>query len=161
MNVNVRIGDVHAARSVHGATYQVKSMPQVWTVKVNNCPVSNSNDIISVIKEVAGEQINSHTPVALVNNLLYKMDYSNQLHQWSFVGFTKTSGNAGDLIEVETYKIALQGWGLSPNTQYLAGSSGSMIISNNTTGTFTKVIGYAEDANTMLVYKQYSSINKI
>ena len=107
---------------------------------------------------ICGENINSHTPVAMLNNLIYKMDCKNNLHQFSFIGFTKTSGNVGDEIEVEAKIISLQGWNLEPNKNYLAGQNGQITTSINDSNSFIKVIGFSQDENTILIYKNFDSI---
>lgn len=109
--------------------------------------------------ETCGENLNSHTPVVLVNNLIYKLDNTNPLHQFSFIGFTKTSALNGNLVDIETYKITLLGWGLIPNTNYLAGPAGTLITTNNVLGSFTKVIGYSETSETLLIYNNDTPIN--
>lgn len=80
----------------------------------------------------AGENINSHTPVVLLNNKLYKLDNTNTNHQFSFIGFTKTSVTANNEVEIEDEIITLQGWNLIPNTLYLAAQNGSIQTANNT-----------------------------
>lgn len=108
----------------------------------------------------AGENLVSHQPIALVGGLAYKMDYTNPLHQFAFVGFSKTSAVSGGTIEVETTKIELAGWGLLPNQTYMAGASGGLITTNTTPSTFSKIVGFAQSATTMLIVKDYTSINK-
>ena len=110
------------------------------------------------ISAICGENINSHTPVVLIDNKLFIMDSANNLHQFSFVGFTKTSGLENEIIEVESKKIELNNWNLIPNKNYLIGRNGQLILENNLTNTFTKVIGFSQDSNTLLIYKNYDSI---
>lgn len=114
--------------------------------------------VLSVRKSYqCGENINSHTPVALIGNMLYRMNYSNMLHQYVFLGFSFTSGVLGQNIEVEDILITLNGWGLLPNTNYLCGLNGALITENSQVNTFRKIIGFSQDSNTMLIYKNYDS----
>lgn len=118
------------------------------------------SDSVPITQYIAAQNINSHTPVVLIGNALFKMDILNPTHQFAFVGFTKTSVNTNQLVEVEENLISLNGWGLIPNTQYLAGISGAIQITNNIPNSFTKVVGFAQDSNTLLIIKDYTSINK-
>lgn len=106
------------------------------------------------------EAIPSHTPVVLINNILHKLNNANVSHLFAFVGFTKVSGSPTVMTAVERNIIELQGWGLTTGQHYLAGSNGTMIIQNSTANTFTKVIGYAQSPNSLLIIKDYTSINK-
>ena len=108
----------------------------------------------------AGENLNSHQPIVLVGDFAYKMDYLNPLHQFAFIGFSKTSATLGSAIGIETVKIELIGWGLTPNQTYIAGASGGLITTNNTASSFTKIVGFAQSTTIMLIVKDYSSINK-
>lgn len=107
-----------------------------------------------------GEVITSHTPVAVVGGLLYKLNATDPTHQFAFVGFSETSGTIGQQVRVNSTKISLQGWGLIPGQHYLAGVDGQLVTDNVTPGAFTKVIGYAADANTMIINTSYSPIIK-
>lgn len=108
----------------------------------------------------AAEGINSYTPVCLVGNVLYKMDNANLLHQFSFVGFTSTSVLAGGQVLVKKGVIVLTGWNLTPNKNYLAGPNGTIILENNTVNSFTKVVGFSQDANTLLIITQNTAVIK-
>jgi hypothetical protein len=113
------------------------------------------------ITKTAGENINSHAPVAIVNNLVYKLDASNPLHQFAFVGFTLTSVTMSNEVEIKQIgEIALNGWGLTPNQQYLAGVGGALITSNSSISNFTKVIGYSTTSDTLQIIKDSITINK-
>jgi hypothetical protein len=111
---------------------------------------------------VSAEPIPSHTPVAIYNNLAYKLDASNTLHQFAFVGFSVNGTNTGQFCEIKVLgEITLVGWGLIPNQQYLAGINGTIITENLSISNFTKVIGYATDSNTLQIIKDSITINKI
>lgn len=133
-------------------------------VQVNNRVINYTVEIVEgsggseSLAYEAGEQINSHTPVALVANKLYRFNSLNLAHQFAFVGFTKTSGNSGEDIEVagDGQSVSLNGWGLTSGVHYLAGPNGTIQTINNTPGSFIKVIGLAQDTNTMLVNKHYN-----
>ena len=114
-----------------------------------------------IISKISGENLNSHTPIALVNNLAYKMDSSNPLHQFAFVGFTEVSSTIGNSCSIKQIgEITLAGFGLIPNQQYLAGVNGTLITSNLSATNFTKVIAYAVTSDTLQIIKDYTSINK-
>jgi hypothetical protein len=106
----------------------------------------------------ASININSHTPVALINNKLEPYDCTNPLHQYTFVGFTKTSVLANQNVQIEEKKIELTGWNLMPNKNYLAGQNGQLITDNNIPNSFVKIIGFSENSDTLLIYKNYDSI---
>jgi hypothetical protein len=115
-----------------------------------------------ILIKLAGENINSHTPVALLNNLAYKLDASNPLHQFAFVGFAETSTIVGGQCTIKQIgEVILLGWGLIPNQQYLAGINGTLITENLSSSNFTKVIGYATTADTLQIIKDSITINKI
>jgi hypothetical protein len=114
-----------------------------------------------IISKISGENLNSHTPIALVNNLAYKMDSSNPLHQFAFVGFTEVSSTIGNSCSIKQIgEITLAGFGLIPNQQYLAGVNGTLITSNLSATNFTKVIAYAVTSDTLQIIKDYTTINK-
>ena len=109
---------------------------------------------------IAGEALVSHQPIALVGGLAYKMNNLNPLHQFAFVGFSKTSAIIGGVITIETVKIDLPGWGLLPNQTYLAGANGGLITINAVQNSFTKVVGFSQSTTSMLIIKDYTPINK-
>lgn len=111
--------------------------------------------------KVSAEPIPSHTPVAIYNNLAYKLDASNPLHQFAFFGFSVNGSNTGENCEIQVLgEITLSGWGLIPNQQYLSGVNGTLIVENLSTSNFTKVIGYATNSNTLQIIKDSVTINK-
>lgn len=113
------------------------------------------------IIKISGENITSHTPIVLVNNLAYQLDSSNPLHQFAFVGFSEASSLSGqNCLIKQVGEMYLFGWGLTPNKQYLAGINGTLIIENTSNSNFTKVIGYATDSNTLQIIKDSITINK-
>ena len=114
-----------------------------------------------LISKISGENINSHTPVAIINNLAFKLDASNPLHQFAFAGFTEASSTIGNLCTIKQIgEVTLVGWGLTPNQHYLAGANGTLITSNISSSNFTKVIGYATTVNTLQIIKDSITINK-
>lgn len=123
--------------------------------KDSNTWISQSENEITY---TAGVNINSHTPVVLVNNLLFPLDHTILTHQYSFVGFTKTSANIGGQVGIETERITLTGWGLTTNQTYLAGVNGGLLTNNTTSGSFTKIIGMAESSDTLLIFMDYDAI---
>ena len=114
----------------------------------------------SIIK-VSAESIPSYTPVAIVNNLAYKLDSSNPLHQFAFVGFSENGTSIGQNCNIKQIgEVFLFGWGLIPNQHYLAGVNGTLITNNLSATNFTKVIAYATDSNTLQIIKDSTTINK-
>lgn len=127
---------------------------------VNDAGYLTSIDLQKVSK-IAAENINSHTPVAIVNNLAYKLDSSNPLHSFAFAGFSEVSSTIGNLCTIKQIgEITLNGWGLIPNKQYLAGINGTMITENLSNTNFTKIIGYATTVNSLQIIKDSLTINK-
>lgn len=116
----------------------------------------------NIVSYIAAESIPSHTPVAIYNNLAYKLDASNINHQFAFVGFSKNGSSTGQNCLVQQVgEITLIGWGLIPNKQYLAGTNGTIVLDNITLNTFTKVVGYATTSDSLQIIKDYSTINII
>lgn len=138
---------------------------QVLKVKatmVSGVKVDKGNTVSGTdIECTAGESLVSHQPIVLVGGLAYKMDYLNPLHQFSFIGFSKTSAISSGLVVVETVKIDLAGWGLLPNQTYMAGEAGGLITTNTRVNSFSKIVGFAQSATSMLIVKDYTSINKL
>lgn len=117
-------------------------------------------DNVNTIERISGESIPSYTPVAIYNNLAYKLDASNPSHQFAFVGFSKNGTISGqNCIIQQTGEMTLAGWGLIPNKQYLASTNGTMVLNNTVPANFTKVIGYATTSNTLQIIKDYTTIN--
>ena len=114
----------------------------------------------NTIEKVSAENIPSHTPIAIVNNQAYKFDASNINHQFAFAGFSKNGTIIGQTCLIQQQgEIELVGWGLIPNQQYLAGTSGAIVVDNITLNNFTKVLGYATTTDTLQIIKDYSSVN--
>lgn len=112
------------------------------------------------ITKISAEPIPSYTPIAIYNNLAYKFDNLNPLHQFAFLGFSTNGTTAGqNCIIQQTGELALSNWGLVQNTQYLAGASGLVQTVNSNLG-FTKVLGYATTSDTLQIIKDYTTINK-
>jgi hypothetical protein len=117
---------------------------------------------VQLYKKTSGEAIPSYTPVAIVNNLAYKLDCSNNNHQFSFVGFSVNGTNIGEECHIQQIgEVSLIGWGLIPNQHYLSGVSGSLITENLSPSNFTKIIGYATSSNTLQIIKDSTTINRL
>ncbi len=110
-----------------------------------------ANDIILVVE--AGEDITSYAPIAIISGLAYKYDASNAAHKWAYAGFSTNGVLTGGQVSIKQVgTVTLNGWGLTPNTQYLAGASGAISAASTPGGAvFRKVVGFAVDANTMLI----------
>lgn len=107
------------------------------------------------------EDIVSHIPIVVIGGLAYKMNCTNPLHGYSFVGFSASSGSVSHPVTIETEQIVLSGWGLIPDQTYLAGPNGTLITTCSIVGAFRRVVGFAQDANTMTIVKYYTPINII
>lgn len=111
--------------------------------------------------KVSAESIPSHTPVVIINNLAYKLNSSNPMHQFAFVGFSENGTSIGQNCQIKQIgEVFLFGWGLTPNQHYLAGINGTLITNNLSNTNFTKVIAYATDSNTLQIIKDSITINK-
>ena len=143
-------------------TIQVQEIVENVTVVIEEIGIQGPQGLQGgVLVKISGESIPSHTPVALVNNLAYKLDASNPLHQFTFVGFSENGTSTGGSCQIKQIgEVVLMGWGLIPNQHYLAGVNGTFITENLSTTNFTKVIGYATDSNTLLIIKDSITINK-
>lgn len=107
----------------------------------------------------SGEDITSHKPIAIVNNKAYLYDASNILHLHAFSGFSITGALQNEMLTVKQQGIVtLNGWGLTQAQTYLAGVSGNL-ATINTGLSFTRIIGYAEDSNSLLIIKESPIIN--
>ena len=114
------------------------------------------------LEKVSAENIPSYTPIAIYNNFAYKLDASNPLHQFAFAGFSVNGTNANELCKIKQIgELELLGWGLTTNTQYLAGTSGAIVLNNIAPNNFTKVVGYSVTTNKLNIIKEYTTINKI
>lgn len=139
-------------------------------LNVNNQKVTNVPDPINALDAVnlqtlqnatstnltyiAGENINSHTPVVLINNLLYKCDITNSSHQFSYIGFTKNSVISGASVEVVTEGvISLSGWGLTTDSYYQLNINSTISLTEPTLGLFKQVVGFSQTSNDLLLLR--------
>lgn len=114
----------------------------------------------NILTKISAENIPSYTPIAIYNNLAYKFDNLNPLHQFAFVGFSTNGTTIGQTCIIQQIgELTLTGWGLIPNSHYLASSNGLMQTDNLGLG-FTKVIGYATSTNSLQIIKDTITINK-
>lgn len=114
-----------------------------------------------LLQKYSGENIPSYTPVAVYNNIAYKLDASNPLHKFAFAGFSTNGTTIGQVCRIKQIgEIELVGWNLTPNTHYLASNNGLMVTDNTSGTNFTKVIGYATTTDKLNIIKDYSSILK-
>ena len=116
---------------------------------------------INNIEKISAENIPSHTPIAIIDNQAYKFDASNVNHKFAFAGFSKNGTSIGQACSIQQQgEIELVGWGLTPNQQYLAGTSGAIVTDNVVLDNFTKVLGHATTTNTLQIIKDYTPIIK-
>lgn len=109
---------------------------------------------------VTGENIVSHKPIALINNVAYLYDASNPEHLHAFIGFSTESAISGEMLIVQkSGVIDLQGWNLTPSKTYIAGVSGQFQIQNTTNVVFSRVIGFAQDSNSLLIINESPILN--
>lgn len=136
--------------------------PPIVIIEIAEMGLQGQKGEFDNLIKVSGEPIPSYTPVAIYNNLAYKLDSSNPLHQFAFVGFSVNGTNIGQNCEIQVLgELTLNGWGLIPNKQYLCGVSGSLITDNLSLLNFTKVIGYAVNSDKLQIIKDSITINKI
>lgn len=127
-----------------------------------NFKIEKILDISTTSKFTSAEFIPAYTPVAIINNYAYKLDSLNTNHVLAFYGFSKNESFIGEICIVSIMgEIEKIGWGLIPNTKYLAGPNGTMLIINNVIGSFNKVIGYAISENKLKIINEYTSFTNI
>lgn len=122
----------------------------------------NNATNVAYLQKPTGEAIPSHTPVAIIDNFAYKLNASNPAHQFAFAGFSINGTSAQNQLcnIIESGEIELAGWGLIPNTHYLVGTNGNIILENTSSTNFTKIVGYSRTSNILEIIKEYSTINK-
>lgn len=102
----------------------------------------------------AGEIIPSQRAVVLIGGQLFLFDPANPAHYKKTVGITKqAAGIIGTVIDVWTSGKA-DGFGgtLLADNIYYAGASGALTVTpTSTPGEFVQFLGFAIDANTMLI----------
>jgi hypothetical protein len=121
----------------------------------------DGKDGVYFLEKISAESIPSFTPIAIINNLAYKLDASNLQHQFAFVGFATNGTLIGETCKIQQIgELVLQGWGLRPNSQYLAGTNGTLILQNISNSNFTKIVGYATSVNSLQIIKDFNTILK-
>lgn len=141
------------------------------TLDVNNQPIINVPDPIngkdavnldtlnSVISEpsnikvyTAGESINSHTPVALVGDKIYKILLLDPSHSYSYVGFTLNSCLLNETVNViKEGVISLTGWGLIPDSLYQLDHPSILTTTRPDDVYFQQIVGYSLSSNELLL----------
>lgn len=108
----------------------------------------------------AGQDIPSYHPIAIISGLAYKYDSSNIAHLFAYAGFSTNGVSSGSTVVILPHGLlTLSGWGLTPNTQYIAGLAGAISPASTPVGAiFKKIVGFAVDANTMLIHKDLDPI---
>jgi hypothetical protein len=165
INQTVKVYDVVVNQIARTINVNIVNQPKQTTVTISPLGQRGFQGEQGIqgglITKTAGENINSHTPVVLINDLAYKLDSSNPLHQFAFVGFTEASSLMNEDCNIKQIgEIYLGGWGLMPNQQYLAGVNGTLITENLSSSNFTKVVGYATNSDTLQIIKDSITINK-
>lgn len=153
--INIAITELN-----ENVNFDITEVQEVVNIQISEVGVKGDKGDVNLIK-VSGESIPSHTPIAIINNLAYKMDASNPLHQFAFVGFSTNGTLMGENCIIQQLgEISLPLWGLIPNTQYLSGVNGLITTTNASLTNFTKVIGFATNTTTMQIIKDSITINK-
>jgi hypothetical protein len=164
INVTENINNITISVSEDGENVSLIVTPIISSISFTVSEVGQKGDTgndSSILTKVSGESIPSHTPVAVVNNLAYKLDSSNASHKFAYVGFSTNGSSLGQNCIIRQFgEVELIGWGLTPNQHYLVGVGGSLIIENNSPTNFTKVVGYATNSNTIKIIKDFTTINK-
>jgi hypothetical protein len=155
--VNVDVDEIN-----NSIVLNVTEQNNIANVVVSDIGLQGPKGDFENLIKVSAESIPSYTPVAIYNNLAYKLDASNPLHQFAFVGFSINGTSTGQNCEIKQLgELTLYGWGLTPNQQYLAGINGTLITENLSSSNFTKVIGYAVTSDKLEIIKDSITINKI
>lgn len=123
--------------------------------------IQNTFGVPLFLEKVSAESIPSHTPIAIINNLAYKLDSSKPEHQFAFTGFSLNGSSQGQVCKIqERGEIFLTGWNLISNVNYLSGINGTLIQDNLSNTNFTKIIAYATSSNSLRIINDYTTINK-
>jgi hypothetical protein len=110
----------------------------------------DATGITSVISKTSSEAIPSHTPVAIINGMAYKMDSTKAYHAFAFMGFSTNGCLVGETCNIQTTGIlSLTGWGLQANTHYLVGENGVLQLNQQNTDQYNLVVAYALDSNSI------------
>ena len=127
--------------------------------RINSDNVNIVKNYTSNIYTCGDTDLLSHVCVALINNVLVPFSNQNISHLNAFVGMTKESGITGESIEVvESGVISLTGWGLTPNVNYFATTSGDISTDDSSTTGFKKIIGLSQSSSQLLIVKLPSII---
>lgn len=158
-----KIYNVTVNQSLKQISTNIINQPKQVTVEVAALGKRGfKGDSGGIIEKISGEDIPSHTPIVLINDTAFKLDSSNPLHQFAFVGFSTNGTSIGQICNIKQVgEVVLVGWGLIPNQQYLAGVNGILITENLSDSNFTKVIGYATNSDTLQIIKDSITINKL
>lgn len=163
INQTEKVYNVTVNQSLKQITTNIINQPKQVTVEVSALGKRGfKGDSGGIIEKISGEDIPSHTPIVLINDTAFKLDSSNILHQFAFVGFSTNGTSLGQTCIIKQVgEVVLIGWGLIPNQQYLAGVNGTLITENLSDSNFTKVIGYATNSDTLQIIKDSITINKL
>ena len=105
----------------------------------------------------AGEPIVSLSAVVVINGLAYKMDASNPAHANAFAGFAKIGVLTGETLIIQSAGIVeFAGWGLTQGSNYFAGLGGTITTAIVNGMAYSRMIGYAITADTMLIINSLS-----
>ena len=130
-------------------------------VGTNISQLINDKGYLEFLVKESAENIPSYTPIAIVDNKAYKFDASILAHKFAFAGFSTNGTTIGqNCIIQQKGELNLSGWGLIPNSQYLASNAGLMVLDNTNISNFTKVIGYATTSDTLLIIDNYTTLIK-
>jgi len=84
--------------------------------------------------------------------VLAPLDATNINHLFAFVGVARTSGLQGESVEVQILgEVIFAGWGLTLGQHYLAGANGSLLTSRTEELKFSKIVGYANTAESLVI----------
>jgi hypothetical protein len=151
---------VQVSASVSGIVNVIPNMPINVELQLFR-DGKDGKDGVYLLEKVSAENIPSYTPIAIIDNMAYKLDASNSTHRFAFVGFSTNGTLTGEVCKIQQIgELTLVGWGLQANTHYLSGTNGTLILQNNSISNFTKVVGYATSANTLQIIKDFNSILK-
>lgn len=121
--------------------------------EVLNLSLTDNSKIIQ--QYVAGESINGHRAVVVIDSELFHADSTNISHMNKVIGISLNAGSIGDAVTVQIIGDVYQlGWGLIANSYYYYDSIG--LLTTAKPNIFIQSIGYAKDSNTMIINKSQS-----
>lgn len=110
--------------------------------------IERGNSVIDTEYE-AGEVINGHRIVCLVDGKLYKASNQQVAHVGKVIGMSLQAVAEGEMCNIRAFgKITNTGWSLTPNSSYYLTTDGVISDVQPATG-FIQLIGFSIDADNL------------